>query len=76
MQADESDESVEGSRRCGNAGLGHGAGCLGRDAVGSRTHEETMGCFLKDEADIGTFMAELEAGRLEMVDGTATPQAE
>ena len=33
---------------------------------------ETMGCFLKDEADMGTFMAELEAGRLEMVDGTAT----
>jgi MoxR-like ATPase len=33
---------------------------------------ETMGCFLKDEADMGTFMSELEAGRLEMVDGTAT----
>jgi hypothetical protein len=37
---------------------------------------ETMGCFLKDEADMGTFMSELEAGRLEMVDGTATPQME
>ena len=37
---------------------------------------ETMGCFLKDEADMGTFRAELEAGRLEMVDGTATPQVE
>jgi MoxR-like ATPase len=26
---------------------------------------ETMGCFLKDEGDIGTFKAELEAGRLD-----------
>jgi MoxR-like ATPase len=36
----------------------------------------TLGCFLKDEADIGTFKAELEAGHLEMVDGTATPPTE
>jgi MoxR-like ATPase len=27
---------------------------------------ETLGCFLKDEADIATFKTELEAGRLEM----------
>ncbi|HEX6728653.1 MAG TPA: MoxR family ATPase [Pyrinomonadaceae bacterium] len=33
---------------------------------------ETSGCFLKDEADIDTFKAELDAGRLEMVDGPAT----
>ncbi|MCM3870065.1 MAG: MoxR family ATPase [Pyrinomonadaceae bacterium] len=38
--------------------------------------KETMGCFLKDEADIGTFTSELEGGRLEMVDATATPQVE
>ena len=37
---------------------------------------ETMGCFLKDEADIATFKAELEAGRLEMVDATTTAQIE
>jgi MoxR-like ATPase len=29
---------------------------------------ETLGCFLKDEADIDTFKAELDAGRLEMVE--------
>jgi MoxR-like ATPase len=33
---------------------------------------ETLGCFLKDEADIDTFKAELDAGRLELVDGPAT----
>jgi MoxR-like ATPase len=37
---------------------------------------ETMGCFLKDEADMCAFKADLEAGRLEVVDGTATPQVE
>lgn len=35
---------------------------------------ETLGCFLKDEADIATFKTELEAGRLEM--GNGTPQGE
>jgi MoxR-like ATPase len=29
---------------------------------------ETMGCFLKDEADIAAFQAEIEAGRLEIPD--------
>jgi MoxR-like ATPase len=29
---------------------------------------ETLGCFLKDEADIGTFKEELDSGRLEMVE--------
>lgn len=29
---------------------------------------ETMGCFLKDEADIRTFEAEMDAGRLEILD--------
>jgi MoxR-like ATPase len=37
---------------------------------------ETMGCFLKDEADIAAFKAEIEAGRLETIDGTARPQVE
>ena len=31
---------------------------------------ETLGCFLKDEADIDTFKDELDAGRLEMVEGS------
>ena len=31
---------------------------------------ETMGCFLKDETDLRTFMSELETGRLDIVDGT------
>jgi len=35
---------------------------------------ETMGCFLKDEADIATFKAEIEAGRFEMVDESAKSQ--
>ena len=30
---------------------------------------ETIGCFLKDESDIGTFKAEVDAGRFEMIDG-------
>ena len=29
---------------------------------------ETIGCFLKDESDIGTFKSELDAGRFEMVE--------
>jgi len=32
---------------------------------------ETLGCFLKDEADIATFKSELDAGNLEVVDGSA-----
>lgn len=35
---------------------------------------ETMGCFLKDEDDLRTFEAELDAGRLKMIEGTATPR--
>ena len=31
---------------------------------------ETMGCFLKDETDLRTFMSELETGRLDIVNGT------
>jgi MoxR-like ATPase len=30
---------------------------------------ETMGCFLKDESDLRTFISELESGRLDMLDG-------
>ena len=37
---------------------------------------ETMGCFLKDETDLRTFMSELEAGRLDIVDGTTKSQIE
>ena len=37
---------------------------------------ETMGCFLKDETDLRTFMSELETGRLDIVDGTTTSQLE
>ena len=32
---------------------------------------ETMGCFLKDEGDLAVFRSELEAGRLDMLDGTS-----
>jgi hypothetical protein len=35
---------------------------------------ETMGCFLKDEADMGAFKAELEAGHLETVREPKIPQ--
>jgi MoxR-like ATPase len=37
---------------------------------------ETMGCFLKDETDLRTFMSELDAGRLDLVDGSTTRQKE
>ena len=37
---------------------------------------ETMGCFLKDESDLRTFMSELETGRLDIVDGTTKSQIE
>jgi MoxR-like ATPase len=40
---------------------------LDRDLV-----SETMGCFLKDETDLLTFRAELEAGHLDLADGNAT----
>lgn len=36
---------------------------------------ETMGCFLKDETDLRTFMSELETGRLD-IDGTTKSQME
>lgn len=42
---------------------------LNRDLI-----TETMGCFLKDEADMRTFEAERDAGRLEMIPNTPTPQ--
>lgn len=37
---------------------------------------ETMGCFLKDETDLRTFMSELETGRLDILDGTTKSQME
>ena len=45
MQATQNNESVEGSRRCGNAGLGHRAGCAGSDAVGRRNRDRDDGLF-------------------------------
>jgi len=32
---------------------------------------ETIGCFLKDESDIGAFKSEIDAGRFEMVEGAS-----